>query len=160
MPKNANILIVDDNQENLKVASAFLREKGYKIALALDGSSALQIVTSNKIDLILLDIMMPGMDGFEVCRRLKENKETAAIPIIFLTAKNDPEDIVKGFEHGGVDYVTKPLKKEELFARVECHAKLKLCRDLLRTYSGDDKASDNVAISILEEIFTIMDIQN
>lgn len=160
MPENVNILIVDDNQENLKVASAFLREKGYKIALALDGTSALKILETNKIDLVLLDIMMPGMDGFEVCRQLKEKPETSDIPIVFLTAKNDPDDIAKGFQLGGVDYVTKPFKKEELFARVGCNAKLKLIKDLMKSYIYENENSSNTQTPVLQELNKIMDIQN
>jgi DNA-binding response OmpR family regulator len=131
MNENVNILVIDDNQENLKVVSTYLKEKKYKIALALDGKSALKILETNKIDLILLDIMMPGMDGFEVCTVLKENKATKDIPVIFLTAKNETEDIVKGFELGGVDYIPKPFRKEELYARVNSHVQLKLMRDFL-----------------------------
>ena len=130
MPMNEKnlILVVDDNQENLKVVSNFLKEMNYKIALALDGDSALQIVRENKIDLILLDIMMPGMDGFEVCKILKEKPETKDIPIIFLTARSESLDIVKGFQLGGVDYITKPFNREELIIRVRNHIELSLSR--------------------------------
>lgn len=131
MNENVNILVVDDNQENLKVVSTYLKEKKYKIALALDGTSAIKILETNKIDLILLDVMMPGMDGYEVCAKLKANHATKDIPIIFLTAKNETEDIVKGFELGGVDYIPKPFRKEELYARVNNHVQLKLMRDFL-----------------------------
>lgn len=126
-----HILVVDDNQENLKVVSNYLRDKKYKIALALDGVNALKILETNKIDLILLDIMMPGMDGFEVCRKIKSNPATENIPVIFLTAKNDTEDVVTGFEIGGVDYISKPFRKEELYVRVNNHIQLKLMRDTL-----------------------------
>ena len=108
------LLVVDDNQDNLKVVSNFLKEKNYKIALATDGAGALKILETNRIDLILLDIMMPGMDGFEVCKRLKENPETKDIPVIFLTAKSETDDIVRGFQLGGVDYITKPFKHKEI----------------------------------------------
>lgn len=131
MNENIYILVVDDNQENLKVVGNFLKEKGYKIALATDGSSALKILENNKIDLILLDIMMPEMDGFEVCRNLKSNPDTQDIPVIFLTARTATEDIVKGFKTGGADYITKPFNKEELFARVHNHVQLKIARDFL-----------------------------
>jgi DNA-binding response OmpR family regulator len=131
MKDNTYILVVDDNHENLKVVGNYLKEKNYKIALATDGESAMKILENNKIDLILLDIMMPGMDGFEVCRLLKEKEETKEIPIIFLTARNETEDIIKGFELGGVDYISKPFNKEELFARVNNHIQLKIAKDLL-----------------------------
>jgi DNA-binding response OmpR family regulator len=125
------ILVVDDNKENLKVLNDFLKDMNYRIALALDGASALQIVGENKIDLILLDIMMPGMDGFEVCKILKESPKTKDIPVIFLTARTETGDIVNGFRIGGVDYITKPFNKEELYARVNSHMQLKLIRDNL-----------------------------
>jgi DNA-binding response OmpR family regulator len=131
MTENIYILVVDDNHENLKVVGNFLKEKDYKIAMATDGKSALKILETTSIDLILLDIMMPEMDGFEVCRKLKENPSTKEIPVIFLTARTETEDIVRGFKMGGVDYITKPFNKEELFARVHNHIQLKLAKDYL-----------------------------
>jgi len=125
------ILVVDDNQENLRVVNSLLKEENYKIALALDGKSALKIIEKSRIDLILLDIMMPGMDGFEVCRILKSDEKTRSIPVLFLTARSEVDDIVKGFNEGGVDYITKPFRKEELVVRVKNHVQLKLARDFL-----------------------------
>jgi len=127
-----NLLIVDDNVENLKVVSSCLLEEGYKVALSTEGANAIKIVNENRIDLILLDIMMPGgADGFEVCRILKKNSKTKEIPIIFLTAKNESEDVVTGFQLGGVDYIPKPFRKEELLARVYNQIQIKLFKDLL-----------------------------
>ncbi len=131
MNENVSVLIVDDNQENLKVISNFLKEKDYKIALANSGENALKVLESNKIDLVLLDIMMPGMDGFEVCKIIKERPETKNIPVIFLSALAETDNIVKGFHIGGVDYITKPFNKEELYARVNTHIQLKLAKDYL-----------------------------
>jgi signal transduction histidine kinase len=125
------ILIVDDTKENLQVLGNVLRENKYKIALANNGSEALAIVSKRLPDLILLDIMMPDMDGFEVCRRLKADERTNPIPVIFLTAKTEIEDIVKGFQLGGIDYITKPFKHEELIIRVKTHVELKKARDLI-----------------------------
>lgn len=119
------ILIVDDIPENLQVVASTLEPEGYQLRFAEDGESALEAVAGEAIDLILLDIMMPGMDGFEVCARLKSNPETHEVPIIFITAKADNESIVKGFRAGGVDYVTKPFQVEELRARVGTHLKLR-----------------------------------
>lgn len=124
MNKEIYILVVDDNQENLRVVSSFLQEKDYKIALALNGKSALEILENNPIDLILLDIMMPEMDGFEVCRIIKKNKATSEIPLIFLSAKDQTEDIVQGFTIGAVDYITKPFHRDELLVRVKNHLDL------------------------------------
>ncbi len=137
MSDSIYILVVDDNNENLKVVGNLLKEKNYKIAMATDGASAFKILESNKIDLILLDIMMPGMDGFEVCRILKENPETKDIPVIFLTARIETVNIVKGFEIGGVDYITKPFNKDELYARVNNQVQIKKTRDLLAKTSED-----------------------
>lgn len=114
----ATILIVDDNKRNLQVLGNILYEQKYKVAMAMDGPTALKLTEKINPDLIILDIMMPGMDGFEVCSILKANTSTKGIPILFLTAKVDIEDIVKGFKLGGADYVNKPFKKEELLARI------------------------------------------
>ena len=114
-----SILVVDDNKENLKVVSNFLKEKGYQIALSLNADDALNIIRENPIDLILLDIMMPGTDGYSFCRKLKADKELREIPVVFLTAKTETADLVEGFRVGGVDYITKPFQKEELLARVK-----------------------------------------
>jgi two-component system, sensor histidine kinase and response regulator len=157
MNENIYLLIVDDNQDNLKVVSSILKELNYKIALAPDGESALKIVSANKFDLILLDIMMPGMDGFEVCRKLKEKPETAGIPVIFLTARAETEDVVKGFQLGGVDYVTKPFKKEELLARVKCHLQIKLVKDFLIKAELDTRKSRNFYMSTLYDLARIVE---
>ncbi len=156
MNENINILVVDDNQENLKVVSNFLKEKKYKIALATDGESAFKVLADNKIDLILLDVMMPGMDGFSVCRILKSKNETKEIPIIFLTALNDTDDIVKGFQIGGVDYITKPFRKEELYARVNNHIQLKLVRDTLVACELNTRKTRDYFIKTLYELGQII----
>jgi two-component system, sensor histidine kinase and response regulator len=157
MNEDINILVVDDNQENLKVISSFLKEKQYRIALATDGESAIKILDNNKIDLILLDIMMPGMDGFEVCRIIKEKPGIMDIPVIFLTARTETDDIVKGFQVGGVDYITKPFRKEELFARVNNHVQLKLVRDCLIKSELDTKKSRDYFMRTLYELAKIME---
>ena len=120
-----SILIVDDNKENIKVLGLALKEKEYNLTVAFSGPDALEILDATNIDLVLLDVMMPGMDGFEVCRRMKENENTREIPVIFITALTETNSIVKGFEVGGVDYLTKPFKKRELFARVDTQLKIK-----------------------------------
>jgi two-component system, sensor histidine kinase and response regulator len=126
-----NILIVDDSYDNLRVIGNILLEKGYNIFVANYGASALRSISLNKIELILLDILMPGIDGFEVCTRIKSEFKTENIPVIFLSARDDPDDIVKGFENGGVDYITKPFHKPELLARVDTHVRMKKTYDLL-----------------------------
>ncbi len=118
------ILIVDDVTKNIQLVANILQEAGYEIFFALNGQMALELVKNQSLDLILLDIMMPEMDGFEVCKRIKSLQNAKDIPIIFLTAKTDIEDIKKGFEVGGVDYITKPFNREELLARVKTHLSL------------------------------------
>ena len=128
------ILIVDDVPKNIQLLGNVLSNEGYDISIAENGIEALETVEEVLPDLILLDVMMPEMDGHEACARLKENSETKDIPIIFLTAKTETEDIVKGFELGAVDYVTKPFNSTELLARVRTHLALKQARDKERKY--------------------------
>lgn len=124
-----SILIVDDNPKNLQILGNYLQQEGYKVEFALDGKSALKWIKKTEFDLILLDIMMPVMDGFEVCRILKSDPLYQKIPIIFLTAKTDTESIVNGFDVGAVDYVIKPFKQKELIARVKTQIEIKRGRD-------------------------------
>ena len=119
------ILLVDDMPTNLKVLSESIKSEGWITLIANDGESAIEQVEYAKPDLILLDVMMPGIDGFEVCRRLKVNPETQSIPVIFMTALSDTVDKVRGLELGAVDYITKPFQREEVLARLRVH--LKLC---------------------------------
>ncbi len=126
--RHFSILVVDDNKENLKVVSNFLKEIGYQIALSLHARDALKILQENDIDLILLDIMMPEIDGYTLCRQIKTIDKLKDIPVIFLTAKTDTSDLVEGFRVGGVDYITKPFQKEELIVRVRNHIELAYAR--------------------------------
>ncbi len=121
----AKILIVDDENVNIDVLVGLLKAH-YRIITAKNGAQALRRLENKPLpDLILLDIMMPDMDGYEVCRRIKSNQETSHIPVIFLTAKGTAEDVIQGFKLGAVDYVTKPFRPEELTARVDTHIQLK-----------------------------------
>ena len=115
------ILIVDDTPDNLALLSDALDEVGYMVLVALDGLSALSRIQRRRPDLILLDAMMPGLDGFETCQRIKADAATADIPVLFMTALTDSEHVVKGFAAGGIDYVTKPINTEEVLARVASH---------------------------------------
>lgn len=119
------ILIVDDVPKNIELAANILQTRDYNITFAKSGPIALEKVKSIEFDLILLDVMMPEMDGFEVCRHLKDDAATRDIPIIFVTAKSETENVVKGFELGAVDYVTKPFKTDELLARVKTHVDIR-----------------------------------
>ncbi|MBC8232701.1 sigma-54-dependent Fis family transcriptional regulator [bacterium] len=117
----SEILIVDDIPANLGILSNALEPEGYQIIAARDGEAALKIARSDLPDLIILDVSMPGMSGFEVCRELKEDESTRSIPVIFVTAMHDTENIIEGFQAGGVDYVTRPFREAELLARVQTH---------------------------------------
>ncbi len=119
------ILVVDDTPSNLQVLFPCLEKAGFKVLVAQDGESAINIAESKRPDLILLDILMPGLDGFETCRLLKAKVSTREIPIIFLTALSETANKVKGFELGGVDYVTKPIQQEEVLARIRTHLSLR-----------------------------------
>lgn len=125
------ILIVDDNPTNLLVLSQALKSSGFTVRVAEDGESALELVERKQPALILLDVSMPGMDGFEACKKLKSDPKTAGIPIIFMTAFTDTENKVKGLSLGAVDYIAKPFAKEEVIARVRVHLQLKQLRDQL-----------------------------
>ena len=118
---SSRILVVDDTPANIQALAAILKEKGYQISVATNGKQALDVLARVQPDLILLDVMMPEMDGFETCRQLKAAEQWRQIPVIFLTAKTDTADIVKGFELGAVDYVAKPFNAHELLARVNTH---------------------------------------
>lgn len=125
MLSNGRILVVDDTPANLEVISATLQEAGYTVMTAIDGERALKRVQTHPPDLILLDVQMPGMDGFETCQRLKSNPDTASIPIIFITALSDTDSKVKGFSLGAVDYVAKPFEANETLARISTHLQLR-----------------------------------
>ncbi|MBD2502463.1 sensor histidine kinase [Anabaena azotica] len=119
------ILVVDDTPTNLQVLFDLLSEQGYRVAIAKNGETALQRLQISQPNLILLDVMMPGIDGFETCQRLKTNPATDDIPVIFMTALSDSVDKVKGLSLGAVDYITKPIQNEEVLARIRVHLQLR-----------------------------------
>ena len=125
------VLVVDDTPENLSLMSALLRGE-YTVRVANGGERALRLASESPPDLILLDVMMPEIDGYEVLRRLKENPATREIPVIFLTARTDADDERRGLELGAVDYVTKPISPAIVMARVRTHLTLKTSADFLR----------------------------
>jgi len=135
-----NILIVDDVPENIEVLAAALGPE-YEVFFAVSGDEAIELAASQRIDLILLDIMMPEVDGYEVCRLLKLDTELAEIPVIFVTAKTDLEDEAKGFAVGAVDYITKPIKRLTVRARVNTHLELKASRDRLKALANLDSVA-------------------
>ncbi len=127
-----NILIIDDQPPNLKVLTAMLEGKNYKVRKAIDSKSAIKAVQIEPPDLILLDIKMPELDGYEVCRRLKSDDKTKDIPIIFISALNEVFDKIKAFEVGGIDYITKPFQEEEVLARINNQLTIKKQQKLLQ----------------------------
>lgn len=133
--KSPTVLIVDDNSNNVKIIALALQPLNFKLVIATSGKTAIEMVEKTRPDLVLLDVMMPGMDGFETCKIIKSKEENANLPVIFLTALTDKENTLKGFENGGVDYITKPFNKDELISRVKTHLELKLTRDELETTS-------------------------
>src|SRR6478736_8585587 len=159
----SRILIIDDAPANIQTLSTILKERGYNLNIATNGRQGLDVLERIRPDLILLDIMMPEIDGFETCRRIKASTAWREIPIIFLTAKTDTADIVRGFELGAVDYVAKPFNAHELLARVNTHltidelrrslaqknAELARAHELVRRAFGR-YVSEEVATSILK----------
>jgi len=118
---NGRILVVEDTPANIQLLTSILKEQGYQISVATNGKQALQVIAKVRPDLVLMDVMMPEMDGYEACRQLKASPLWCDLPIIFLTAKSETADIVRGFELGAVDYVSKPFNAHELLARVRTH---------------------------------------
>jgi len=132
MPERPTVLVVDDTPDNLQLMSGLLKDE-YRVKVANSGERALKIVISDDPpDIVLLDIMMPEMDGYEVCRRIKAFKQTKLVPVIFLTAMSEVQDETRGFELGAVDYITKPISPPIVLARVRTHLALKAAADFLR----------------------------
>lgn len=142
------ILIVDDTAENIDILTSILED--FRLYVSLDGEDAIETANQENPDLILLDIMMPGMSGYEVCSILKSQDKTKDIPIIFITSKTDTDSIVKGFEYGAVDYVTKPFNSSELMARVRTQLELKKSRDDIQEYLQKIEAQNNIITSSVQ----------
>ena len=134
--KGSLILAVDDTPSDLELLAKILEREGYNLALAKDGSQALDLAAKEKPDLILLDIFMPGMDGIEICRRLKADPAIQDIPVIFVTSQSGSDEVLAGFEAGAVDYVTKPFRIPELLARVHVQAELRRVQREIRSLRG------------------------
>ncbi|HHC24365.1 MAG TPA: diguanylate cyclase [Desulfobacterales bacterium] len=150
--KNLRILIVDDVSINIQVIANILKKDGYQMSYAQSGKAALVKSNFQDFDLILLDVMMPEMNGFEVCIKLKQEPKTKDIPVIFLTAKSDTESIVRGFEAGGVDYVTKPFNGVELLARVKTRLDLKRSQEALKSAYQKLKATNEKLLKSQEKL--------
>lgn len=153
--EDALILIVDDVARNIQVAGTALREHGYRIIPTSNSLQVVPIAEKACPDLILLDISMPEIDGFEVCRRLKANPKTQDIPVVFLTARTETQDIVKGFELGGVDYLTKPFNSAELLARIRTHISITRLRQ-----DVEEKANEVARLQREQEAFLRHELNN
>lgn len=155
---NDYILVVDDTIENLKVLGAILKINDYNVAVVRSAAEAFEIIKQDKPLLILLDVMMPNMDGYEMCTQLKNTPEYIDIPIIFITAKHDSDDILHGFKVGGVDFITKPFNSAELLARVKVHVELQKARRLIEHQSQELKnlnaAKDRIFSIISHDVRT------
>jgi len=145
------ILVVDDTPANLEVVCETLSDAGYEVATAINGDRALKRVQAYPPDLILLDVQMPGIDGFETCQRLKAEPKTASIPIIFMTALSDTESKEKGFNLGAVDYITKPFQEQEVLARVKTHLQLRQLTKNLEQRVAEQTADLEAALTQLQQ---------
>ena len=132
--RDATVLVVDDNVINLSTLFDFLHDEGFGVLVAQSGVNALEILKERTPDIILLDVIMPGMDGFEGCRRLKANEQTHGIPVIFITALSDVEQKIKGLQAGAVDFITKPFHQKEVVARVETHLQFRFLQRKLQEH--------------------------
>ncbi len=148
-PTKASILIVDDTPDNLRLLSKMLTESGYKVRPAPSGAHALATTKKEVPDLILLDVIMPEMDGYDVCRILKADERTKDVPVIFLSALNEVKDKVRGFEAGGVDFITKPFHVNEVMVRVETHMKISNLQNRLRTETARFKTLAHAAFEAI-----------
>lgn len=144
--------MVDDNLNNLKVLLSLLKDSGFTLIVAQNGEEALKRISHPVPDLILLDVLMPGMDGFEICRRLKANETTREIPIIFMTALADVESKLKGFEMGGVDYVTKPVEYQEVMARLNAHLTIRRLQQDLAQKNTELQAKNEALQQALDQV--------
>jgi CheY-like chemotaxis protein len=147
----ADILVVDDAVEELYLLSELLITQGHRVRAVTNGEEALKVIAQRKPELILLDIMMPGVDGFEVCRRLQADVVTRDIPIIFVTALDEPEDAAKGLKLGAVDYITKPFREDEVLARARTHIELYRMRRHFAQESEESKARYRRLVEGLQE---------
>jgi DNA-binding response OmpR family regulator len=155
LSKGISVLIVDDNEKNLQIAAKVVSKAGYRVMLAPDGMSALELIIEQPPDVILLDIMMPGIDGLEVCRRIKEISGCDDIPIIFLSAMGEENSIEEGLSLGGADYVTKPFSERVLLARLRSHIERAQYQKKLAHYSRELEEKNQNLVLLKEKILAV-----
>ena len=153
-PPTGRVLVVDDQPSNLRIISALLSRQGYSVHTAESGEDALQRLQQQPTDLMLLDMMMPGMDGFELLQQVRQNPAWSGLPVVFLTAAHDRDLLLRAFDSGAVDYVTKPFMPEELLARVQAHIGLKLTRDRLERVARERQELVNLVAHDLKNPLT------
>lgn len=146
------VLVADDNYSNRQLIKLILIKNGYDVTLLEDGQKVLEQVKNINPDIILLDIMMPEMNGFEVCRELKQMPKVKRIPVIFITGLQDTDNIARGFEYGGVDYITQPFENAELLARLKTHLELKNSRERLIKMVTREKRTKKKLLSMLHKL--------
>ena len=147
------VLVVDDQQANVRMVGALLARAGYAVLPALSGAEGLELARTQKPDVVLLDMKMPGMDGFEVLRQMRTDVATRDLPVIFLTADNDRENLIRAFAAGAIDYITKPFVAEELLARVLTHIDLKRSRDALQRFAEEKQEMAELVAHDLRNYF-------
>jgi PAS domain S-box-containing protein len=147
-----NILIVDDTPRNLDVLGHMLTKGNLNLSVSPNGEKALEVIEKNKPDLILLDVMMPGINGYEVCEKLKQDEATKDIPVIFITALSETENITMGFKVGGIDFIVKPFREEEVICRIASQLKLKKAQNELIQSRNDLIQSESLYRSIVEKV--------
>lgn len=147
--RRTTVLVVDDNPDNIQIVAALLQELSVAVAFATDGESAISLCGEQLFSAVLLDVMMPGLDGFETCRRIKCSPEYKDVPVVFLTAKQDKESVVRGFEVGGVDYITKPIFGPELITRLEAQLR----------YRDQQLQLEEINVRLNHEILKAMEIE-
>lgn len=148
-----SVLVIDDQAANVRMVSALLARAGYRPLTAGNGAEGLEVMMASRPDVVLLDMKMPGMDGFEVIRRMGESPELKDLPVIFLTADNDKDNLVRAFAGGAIDYVTKPFVSEELLARVRTHVELKKSRDALQRFAREKQEMAELVAHDLRNYF-------
>lgn len=152
MPEEATILVVDDQPEDLRMLLDHLQQAGLHTLVARNGEGALRQVARAQPDLILLDVLMPGIDGFETCRRLKQHQATQEIPVIFLTGLTESVDKIQGLQAGGADYVTKPFNSQEMLARVKTHLELRRYQEILRHKNQELQQANRTLLELHQEL--------